>query len=246
MIGEFKSFVICFCFSTELKSAIPIYTMAKIIPTKPLLVLLYGFPGAGKTYFARQLCEHIQAAHLQADRIRAELFENPRNDRQENEVVTQLMEYMTTEFLNAGLSVVYDANALRASQRRQLRDLARKCHAQPLLIWLQIDVESAFNRGLKRDRRRADDKYALTYDRSSFDTIGAHMQNPTMAEDYCVVSGKHVFTTQYSAVTKKMREIGLLSLDDAGTGVVKPGLVNLVPNPAAGRVDMTRRNIVIR
>jgi len=44
--------------------------MAKLIPTKPLLILLYGFPGAGKTHFARQLSETIHAAHVQSDRIR--------------------------------------------------------------------------------------------------------------------------------------------------------------------------------
>ena len=91
--------------------------MPKISPNKPLLIMLYGFPGAGKTYFARQLCEEIQAAHIQGDRIRGELFDNPRYDKEENGVVTQLMDYMTEEFLAAGLSVVYDVNAMRLNQR---------------------------------------------------------------------------------------------------------------------------------
>src|SRR6204780_5635419 len=104
--------------------------MAKIYPTKPFLLLFYGYPGAGKTYFARQFCDNVQAAHLQADRIRAELFQEPRYDKQENDVVIQLMDYMSEEFLSAGLSVAYDVNALRANQRHALRDMARKCHAQ--------------------------------------------------------------------------------------------------------------------
>src|ERR1700712_4285273 len=100
--------------------------MAKIYPSKPFLLLFYGFPGAGKTYFARQFCDNVQAAHLQADRIRGELFEQPRYDKQENDVVTQLMNYMTEEFLSAGVSVAYDLNAMRAGQRKMLRELARK------------------------------------------------------------------------------------------------------------------------
>src|SRR4029079_6821551 len=118
----------------------------KVVPTKPLLILLYGYPGSGKTFFAWQLTDHIQAAHVHADRIRGELFEQPRYDKEENDVVTQLMDYMTGEFLNAGLSVIYDTNAMRAGQRRTLRDMARKAHAQPVLVWLQIDAESAFAR----------------------------------------------------------------------------------------------------
>ena len=221
--------------------------MAKINPLKPLLVQLYGFPGSGKTYFARQFCEQVQAAHVQDDRIRFELFEQPRYDKQENDVITQLMDYMTGEFLSAGISVVYDTNAMRMSQRHVHREVARKAHAQPLLIWLQIDADGAYARTTKRDRRRSDDKYAAIIDRPIFNNIAGHMQNPLNTEDYVVVSGKHVFKTQLSAVVKRLHELNLISTEEALTSVVKPGLVNLIPNHIGpGRVDMTRRNILIR
>lgn len=207
--------------------------------------MLYGYPGAGKSFFARQMCEELQAAHVQGDRIRSELFETPRYDKEENTVVTQLMDYMTHEFLNMGLSVVYDTNAMRQTQRLNLREMARRAKAQPVLIWLQIDTDTAYARVSKRDRRRADDKYSAPMERPMFDEIAAHMQNPGAIEDYIVISGKHTFNTQSSAVIKRLRELGLLNAE-ASAKVIKPGLVNLVPNPIAGRVDMSRRNIVIR
>jgi len=218
--------------------------MAKLYPSKPFLLTFYGFPGAGKTYFARQFCENIQAAHLQADRIRGELFEKPRYDKQENDVVMQLMDYMSEEFLSAGLSVVYDVNAMRSAQRHLLYDLARKCHAQPILVWFQMDADTAFTRNIKRDRRRADDKYAAQWDRTTFESVISHMQNPKPNENYAVISGKHLFNMQQSAVISKLRQLGVLNMEDANSHVIKPGLVNLVPNQ--GRVDMTRRNISIR
>lgn len=209
--------------------------------------MLYGFPGSGKTYFARQLAENIQAAHVQGDRIRGELFEKPRYDKQENEVVAQLMDYMAGEFLSAGLSVIYDTNAMRLSQRHALRELARKNHATPLLLWFQIDAESAFNRSQKRDRRRADDKYAAQWDKETYKKILGFMQNPSAAEEYVVISGKHLFSTQQNAAVNKMRHLGLLTNTDASDYIAKPGMVNLVPgSTAGGRVDMTRRNINIR
>ena len=221
--------------------------MSKTIPNQPLLILLYGYPGAGKTYFARQFCDRIQAAHLQADRIRGELFEKPRYDKQENDVITQLMNYMTEEFLTAGLSVVYDVNAMRLSQRHLLRELARKTHTHVLLVWFQMDPDTAFARNTKRDRRRADDKYTGAYEKKSYESILGHMQNPVPAEDYVVVSGKHTFDAQYVSVARRLRDLGLLSMRGA-TPPVKPGLVNLVPQPNLykGRVDSSRRNIAIR
>lgn len=221
--------------------------MSKITPTTPLLILLYGFPGSGKSYVARQLSDHIQAAHVQGDRIRYELFEKPRYDKQENAVVTQLMNYMTQEFLGAGISVIYDTNALRAAQRHELRNFARKAHAQPLVVWLQIDSDTSYIRTQTRDRRKTDDKYAPVLDRSTFDSVCSHMQNPTVAEDYVVISGKHVFSTQLSAIMKKLQDMNAIHIDDVNSGVAKPELVNKIPNPNLGRVDMgRRRNILIR
>jgi len=182
---------------------------------------------------------------VQGDRIRGELFEEPRFDKEENQVVAQLMDYMTGEFLSAGLSVVYDANAARLGQRRILRDMARRAHAIPVLVWMQIDPDTAFARTAKRDRRRADDKYAMPLDRANFERLAAAMQNP-QNEEYIVASGKHAFGTQLSAIAKYLREQGLISPENAASKVVRPGLVNLVPNATNGRVDMARRNIVIR
>src|SRR5665213_3533770 len=105
IIRQVSRVVICFGFSKTIKSAIHKSTMAKIYPTKPFLLLFYGYPGAGKTYFARQFCDNVQAAHLQADRVRGELFEKPQYDKQENEVVGHLMDYMAEESLAARLSV---------------------------------------------------------------------------------------------------------------------------------------------
>lgn len=220
--------------------------MSKLKLSQPTLFLLFGFPGAGKTYFARQLCEELQAAHVQGDRIRFELFNEPRYDKQENNIVNQLMEYMAQEFLQAGMSVVYDVNAMRASQRRILRDMARKNKAQTILVWFQIDIESSFTRVAKRDRRKADDKYSMPLDRTTFDSIISSMQNPAVPENYMVVSGKRTFTTQRSAVIKKLYDMGLLQAEQTTIGIAKPSMVNLVPNLNGGRVDPSRRNITIR
>lgn len=219
--------------------------MQKIAPSKPLLIMLYGYPGTGKTHFAHSLSEALGAAHLHGDRIRHELFEHPKHAPKEDEIIEHLMRYMAQEFLHAGVSVIYDADSNRLAQRRGLREISRRCKAQPLLIWIQIDAESAKLRIKSRDRRKSDDKFAVPYSSASFEKYAGVMQNP-VNEDYMVISGKHTFNTQKSAVIKKLYELGVISADNASNKVVKPGMVNLVPNLVAGRVDMSRRNIAIK
>lgn len=219
---------------------------AKLQLLRPTLFMLYGFPGAGKTYYARQLCEELQAAHVNSERIRQELFDEPRYDAQENQIVKQLMVYMTEEFLSAGLSVVFDINAQRLSNRRELRELARKNKAESVLVWLQIDADSAYMRVASRDRRKADDKYSIPLEQDNFERLISNMQNPAPTEDYLVISGKHTFKTQIQSTVRRLYDLGLLQADQTSVGRAKPGLVNLVPNPLAGRVDPSRRNISIR
>jgi hypothetical protein len=72
------------------------------------------------------------------------------------------------------------------------------------------------------------------------------MQNPEITENYLVLSGKHVFNTQKNAVIRYLVEKRLINLDASAQQLGKPGLVNIVPNPAAGRVDLSRRNISIQ
>jgi predicted kinase len=219
--------------------------MNKVELAKPVIICLYGFPGAGKSYVSRNLASVLQLAHVNAERIRAELFDSPHYDAQENAIVNHLMDYMTEEFLNSGVSVVYDTNAMRVAQRRRLRELARKHKADYMLIWLQIDQDSAFFRAQNRDRRTNDDKYSLPASQEFFQSQLNGMQNP-QGEDYLVISGKHTFTTQKSAVINRLYQMGVLGSEYVQSSVAKPELVNLIPNPRTGRVDFSRRNITIR
>lgn len=218
--------------------------MPRIILAKPTIICLYGYPGSGKTYVARSLADDIQLAHVSSDRIRSELFASPRYDAQENAIVTHLMDYMSEEYLTAGVSLVYDTNALRIAQRRRLREIAHKHRAAYLLIWLQIDIETAFARTQQRDRRTADDKYSEPQTRSTFERQVSGMQNPE-GEEYLVISGKHTYSTQKNSIINRFYQMGLIGADTVQHSVAKPELINLVPNPHHGRVDLSRRNITI-
>lgn len=216
----------------------------KIVPSKTFVLFMYGYPGAGKTAFARELAEELNAAHLQQDRLNHELY--GANDEELDRSSKNAMNYMMREFLRAGVSVIYDTGFPRLAERRALRDAIRQQKAIPVMLWLQIDPETAFLRCEKRDRRKTDDHYAKTYTNEGFEAILNRMQNPNN-EDYVVISGKHTFLTQRSAVYKKFYELGILTPAQMSQNIAKPELVNLVPQVNLGmRPDVVRRNINIR
>lgn len=214
---------------------------------QPTIIYFLGMPGVGKSYVARQISELLGAAHVSSDRLRYELFAEPRFDKGEHMVVTRLMDYMTEEFLGIGRSVIYDISVSRLQDRRELRELARKNGARELLIWMQTDMESAWERAHNVDRRKVDDKYRSPLDRAIFEQYVRLIQIP-QHEQYLVLSGKQMFDAHKSAILRRLKEMNLLDVESLNPQVAKPGLVNLVSQAQAqaGRVDPNRRNITLR
>lgn len=217
----------------------------KVTSIKPFVLSMYGFPGSGKTAFARQISEELGIIHLQEDKIRVDLFgDNTSPGAMKG--ARKVLNYMAHDYLKAGISIVYDGGVVRASERRKVREVALQTKTTSILVWLQADPETTFERTQNRDRRKADDKYSFEYDEETYRDILAHMQNPEQ-EEYIVVSGKHTFHSQRSAVIKKLFDKNLISVEDMSSKTIKPGLTNLVPkNPVQLRGDIIHRNISIR
>lgn len=208
---------------------------------------LYGIPGSGKSLLSQSLNAELGVAIISADRLRYELFEDPRHDKTEIQIIAQLMNYMTEEFLKAGISVVYDMSVSRFSDRKELRAMSKKYHTKELMIWLQVDIETAWTRSRTRDKRKAEDKYAHVLTPDQFKQYVRIMQNPRN-ESYVVVSGKHQFTSQKTIIMRRLLEMGVLDSSSAAHTFAKPELVNLVSRAQAqaGRVDYSRRNISVQ
>ena len=211
------------------------------------LVLLYGYPGSGKTFFARQASELLNIPHISSDRIRFELFEKPSYSKEEQTIVMNIMLMMLEEYMKIGLSAIFDISLNRLQDRRTMRDLARKYNVIPLLVWLQADAETCYQRSKSRDHRKTDDKYSSDLSQETFEQIEKTMQQPHN-EDALVISGKHLFNSQKQVLLRRLKELQLLKEDPATQKAVpKPELVNLVSRAqmAAGRVDPNRRNVLI-
>jgi predicted kinase len=227
------------------KIAILKNNMLKVVVIKPVLIYMYGIPGSGKSFMARQIAEDLGIAHISSDRIRFELFDEPKYDKTEQQIVTHLMDYMAEQFLKAGTSVIYDISVNRLADRRALRDLARACKAEDLGIWIQVDIDTAWQRNNNRDKRKSDDKYSVVLTQPIFEQFVKSMQNP-QNENFLVVSGKHLYNSQKATLKRKLTSMGVIR--EVEHRVAKPELVNLVTraNMQINRPDVNGRSAIIR
>lgn len=213
----------------------------KIHPVKPSVIILYGYPGSGKTTFAKKLSEEIKYAHLDADR----LFNETAKGNIPAKNVTAMMTYLANEFIKAGVGVIFDIDLPRAVDRHRIKQFAKAHKLKHIIIWLQIDIDTAQIRATGRDKRKADDKFAKAYNQQSFKAFAEKMQNPT-DDETVVISGKHNFNSQKSIVIKKLLQKNLIKSEELDGRIVKPELMSLVPKPTlSGDARGEKRNISI-
>lgn len=153
---------------------------------KPHAIVVIGIQGSGKTFFAEKF-----AATFKAPYIEQALFNGAARDTKAAE---DLFESVLTETLKTAKSIVIElANASR-NDRAELTKTLAKAGYETLLIWVQVDTETAMTRS-----RRATRITASEYRQEMQSFIP-----PQPIEKALVISGKHTFATQAKGVLKKL------------------------------------------
>ena len=125
-------------------------------PGLPGLLILYGLPGSGKSYFGELVAERCCAVILNSDRLRRAIVNGiPRYDGPENKLVFDALDRRTEELLDQGQLVVFDSSALREWIRSPLEKIASDRGLTPVRVHLDPPEEVIFAR--LRDRRPAPD-----------------------------------------------------------------------------------------
>jgi len=103
---------------------------------RPILVALCGLPGAGKTYFARELTKLVPFWVLESDRIRKALVPKPKYTPGEHSRVFNVCHLLIEEYLSQGHRVLFDATNLTENFRLPLRQISRRQNARLVLVML--------------------------------------------------------------------------------------------------------------
>jgi len=174
------------------------------------LFLLLGYPGSGKSTFSRLLEKEQGLTRVNSDDLRRYMFEDIRqiHDPANNPAVFGALDYVTERLLQAGRSVIYDANNNRRKERRKHQKMAEGAGAQMIVFWVQTPLETAWQRN---DLRTPESGYPAV-PRERYDQIVRTLQAPTSDEKSVIISGLMPFEEQLASFNAQMKALG--SIDD--------------------------------
>lgn len=125
--------------------------MAETRPVPPVLAVVCGLPGVGKSTVARAIADRVDATVLRTDVIRKDLFSDPTYTSAETVAVYDELLTRAFERLDVGESVVLDATFKTSERRIQARDLATQVGATFRLVRVTCDESVLEQRIRERD-----------------------------------------------------------------------------------------------
>lgn len=106
----------------------------------PVLILVCGLPGSGKSFFAKHLSERILGHYLNSDVLRKELFPGNRTySQQEKQTVYDTLLIRTQTSLPGKKSVILDATFYKESLRVPFYLFAQKNRIPLYIFYITAD-----------------------------------------------------------------------------------------------------------
>ncbi len=158
---------------------------------KPVLYLMLGYPGAGKTTTAKVIAQITGAEHLWADQERRRKFDVPSYTHGENLKLYKELNLFADKMLAEGKSVIFDTNFNFHKDREHLREIATRHGADTKLIWVTTPKDIARNRATKNAHLQKT-RVLGNMPAHSFERMSNNLQPPQNNEKYIRVDGTKV------------------------------------------------------
>jgi len=199
--------------------------------SRPIVMMVVGIPGAGKSHFARQFADVFRTPLVSFDKIRYQLFSEPQFSKDEELLVASLMNGQMQELYKTQKSFIIDGAVNSRAARSEIERVARTHDYGYLTIWVQTDNDSAMYRSVSRSKRRAGDAYNTAMSEEQFLNFAKRINPPRDKENHAVISGKHTFATQAKIVLQKIvspRDGAVAPISRPQTARSRPGVKRVV------------------
>lgn len=115
-----------------------------------MIIIVFGLPGSGKSYFASQLAKTINASYLNSDRIRMDLFKTRTNSEKEKAEVYSAMLSKMKEAVNQNRDLVLDATFHRNETRNSF---IKEMEGRGSIFFIEVKAdENVIRERLKKKR----------------------------------------------------------------------------------------------
>jgi predicted kinase len=155
---------------------------------KPVLYLMLGYPGAGKTSVAEKIAKFTGAVHLNSDWFRLHMYKKPTFSQEEHDSLYGNLNYLCELILSTGKSVIYDANLNLYIHRQEKYDIAKKTGAEVKLVYVKTDVETARIRATVEAEKNPQHRPYGNLEAAKFNRLVSELEPPKDSEPTVVIS----------------------------------------------------------
>ena len=169
---------------------------------RPVLVVVSGLPGSGKSHFSRRLVAEVPLLVLESDVLRRALFPSPSYTRDESDRLFSACHALIVGLLEQGVPVLLDATNLAESHREPLYRIAGRVGAGLILVRLHAPPE-VVHRRLKARSRGLDPEDQSSADWKVYRRLSDTVE-PITRNHFVVDTSRDISP----ALAKAVREIG--------------------------------------
>lgn len=170
---------------------------------RPLVIMMLGIPGSGKSFFAVRFADMFGAPRVSVDRLRSLLFPTSTYSANEEKLLTAVTKLEVEELLKTQKSFIVDGGVSARTYRSEIEKMARAKGYGTLVVWVQTDEPTSRQRATKK-RAKGDINASIIMSESTFQARTKQLVPPLRTEKYVVISGKHTFATQAKVVLRKL------------------------------------------
>lgn len=126
----------------------------------PILIVIFGLPGTGKTTFATLLSNQLGITHFNTDIIRSLLGKSQQYDEENKAFIYDGMLNRTRLEFEKGKSVIVDATFYKEELRKRFKDLAQEYDVS--VKWIEVCAgEDVVKKRVSTKRRYSEADYAV-------------------------------------------------------------------------------------